>query len=219
MQKNSSSIFPRIVLLILYCSVFSFSQFEWKQSITKDSLPYQTSLNGIVFGNGQFFIGGWNFNGIVSGSSGHATYEPDPLVLTSSNVQIWTKTVVDSSIQFTSIAYGNTTFTVLASNNSVWYLKENKSDTSDKQILLRNYKFQVKIVTSKTNISIHVLDNTSLHSPAKIALFTCAGRRLCEYFSTPINNTFTFPVNGIPAGKYYVSFDYGNGEKNTHFLL
>jgi hypothetical protein len=413
MKKCPYLFFTRLALLLLSCSVFSFCQTEWKQSVTKDFLPYQTSLEGIVFGLDRFFIGGYNINTISSEGPWHSTYGPAPLVLTSSNVQSWVvlrpassagvnlpiynvfyagnrlfayqqpeffssidgrswdyarfaghvsslsyidsiyvavghsgiqtsvngmtwvlqdtsrryvsitagsdklvvvddsgkvrvsdngkswteakavlnvvpwrivfgndqfiiigdsgtvavskdaqnwtttrlspelwgwrdivygddkflavgcnglslsssnaetwiKTVVDSSIQFTSIAYGNTTFVAVASNNSVWYLREKNSAIQNKIYTSKHGKPQVKIVTSKTNISIDVLDNMSLHSPAKIALFTCTGRRVREYFSTPLNNTFTIPVNGVPAGKYYISFNHGNGEKSAFSLV
>jgi hypothetical protein len=88
-RYNLKTTFCKISLLIIFCSVLSFCHSEWKLSLTKDSLPPQTTLGGIVFGNGHFFVGGYTFQRYTSPFPSPIQETPIPFVLTFSRVQSW----------------------------------------------------------------------------------------------------------------------------------
>jgi hypothetical protein len=81
-RYNLKTTFCKISLLIIFCSVLSFCHSEWKLSLTKDSLPPQTTLGGIVFGNGHFFVGGYTFQRYTSPFPSPIQETPIPFVLT-----------------------------------------------------------------------------------------------------------------------------------------
>jgi hypothetical protein len=189
----------------------------------------------IVFGNNQFVIIGdsgtvavskdaqtwkttrlpseqWGWNDIVYGNGKFIAVGSNSLILTSSDAVTWTSERVDPAIHFKSIAYGNNTFATIASNSSVWYLDENNANISNKLCPIKNIYCSAKVIISKTNISIQLSD-ISLHSTAKITLITYSGKKLNDYFVTPVNNTYTIPANNLSSGKYYIAIDLGMGKK------